>query len=194
MTFYKKGAEAELFQIDFEGKKALSKKRISKKYRNKKLDENIRKKRTRSEAKLLRESGKIIKVPQVYKVNEDNAEIIMEFIRGEKLKEIIENKKSLAELAGKEIKKIHEYGIIHGDLTTSNIIHNKGVLFFVDFGLGYFSNKIEDKATDLVVFKKTFNATHSSFKNGWQKVMAGYNPSKEIVAKMEAIEKRARYH
>jgi Kae1-associated kinase Bud32 len=194
MVFYKKGAEAELFQIKFEGKKALLKKRILKKYRNKKLDESIRKKRTRSEAKLLREAGKIINTPHIYQVNEDNAEIVMEFIEGQKLKEIIENKKNLAELAGKEIKKIHNYGLIHGDLTTSNIIHNKGVLFFVDFGLGYFSKKIEDQATDLVVFKKTFNATHSSFKNGWKKVMNGYKPSKEIVTKMEAIEKRARYH
>jgi len=193
MVFYKKGAEAELFQIKFEGKKALLKKRILKKYRNKKLDESIRKKRTRSEAKLLREAGKIINTPHIYQVNEDNAEIVMEFIEGQKLKEIIENKKNLAELAGKEIKKIHNYGLIHGDLTTSNIIHNKGVLFFVDFGLGYFSKKIEDQATDLVVFKKTFNATHSSFKNGWKKVMNGYKPSKEIVTKMEAIEKRARY-
>jgi Kae1-associated kinase Bud32 len=194
MVFYKKGAEAELFQIKFEGKKALLKKRILKKYRNKKLDESIRKKRTRSEAKLLREAGKIINTPHIYQVNEDNAEIVMEFIEGQKLKEIIENKKNLAELAGKEIKKIHEYGLIHGDLTTSNIIHNKRVLFFVDFGLGYFSKKIEDQATDLVVFKKTFNATHSSFKNGWKKVMNGYKPSEEIVTKMEAIEKRARYH
>ena len=198
MKFHKKGAEAELFQIEFEGKSALAKKRIPKGYRNKLLDDQIRKKRTRSEAKLIREATSSVKVPSIYKVDEANSEIIMEFIVGEKLKDVIEKNSKLATLAGKEIKKIHERGIIHGDLTTSNMLHNKvdgkDSLIFVDFGLGYFSKKLEDRATDLIVFKKTFNATHSSMKNGWQRVMKGYSPDKEMIAQMEKIEKRARYH
>ena len=60
-----------------------------------------------------------MKVPSVYKVDEVNSEIIMEFIEGEKLKDIIEKNPALAELAGKEIRKIHELGIIHGDLFTA---------------------------------------------------------------------------
>jgi Kae1-associated kinase Bud32 len=194
MKFHKKGAEAELFQVEFEGKTALAKKRVPKGYRDKKLDDEIRKKRTRSEAKLIRTAESNIPVPQIYKVDEKNAEIIMEFVQGEKLKDVIEKKKNLAINAGREIKKIHELGIIHGDLTTSNIIYSKGNLVFIDFGLGYFSKKLEDRATDLIVFKKTFNATHSSIKNGWKLVMQGYKPNAEMVSKMNEIEKRARYH
>ncbi len=198
MTFYKKGAEAELVQTTFEEKKALLKKRIPKNYRNEKLDQGIRKKRTRGEVKLIKNAGLVVNVPQIFFVDETKAEIMMEFVEGKMLKEIVEAKTNLCEKAGEEIRKIHDADIIHGDLTTSNILVRKikGVdkLVFIDFGLGFFSKKIEDKATDLIVFKKTFNATHSSLKKGWEKVMKGYCPSKEMVGQMEKIEKRARYH
>lgn len=198
MVFYKKGAEAELTETFFDGKKALLKKRIPKNYRSKKLDDEIRKKRTRGEVKLIKNAGLSVKVPQILSVDEKNAEILMEFIEGKMLKELIESKPYLCEKAGQQIKKIHDLGIIHGDLTTSNIMvrgaEKKEELVFIDFGLGFFSKKVEDKATDLIVFKKTFNATHSSLKKGWEKVMKGYNPSKEMLTQMEKIEKRARYH
>jgi Kae1-associated kinase Bud32 len=207
-TFFKKGAEAELMEITIDGKDCLSKKRIPKNYRDKKLDLQIRKKRTRAEAKILSEVSFAVNVPRIIQVDETNAEIIMEYINGVPLKEIIQKKPSLCEEAGRCIRKIHNLGIIHGDLTTSNIIFlgkskgkelserikKKGALFFVDFGLGFYSSKVEDKATDLVVFKKTFNATHSSIKGGFAKVLKGYNPDEEMKIRMEAIEKRARYH
>lgn len=198
--FYKKGAEAELTKICVEGKNALSKKRIPKIYREKALDDSIRKTRTRSEAKLIKEASSVVNVPQIISVDDKSCEIVMKFINGPALKNVIEKNLSLAEEAGREIRKLHDRGIIHGDLTTSNIIFSKNScdkkskLVFVDFGLGYFSKKTEDKATDLIVFKKTFNATHSALKGGWDLVMKGYNPDKEMLAKMEAIEKRARYH
>jgi len=199
--FYKKGAEAELSQETFEGEKALSKKRVPKGYRNSVLDNEIRGKRTRGEAKLLREAGKVVRTPRIFFVDEKKGEIMMEFVEGKTLKEVVEEKKELCAEAGKEIRKLHDAGIIHGDLTTSNILlssckkeKQKSQLVFIDFGLGFFSNSLEDKGTDLVVFKKTFNATHSSLKNGWEIVMKGYGPNKEIEERMKAIEKRARYH
>jgi Kae1-associated kinase Bud32 len=208
-NFFKKGAEAELKQVLIEGQAYLSKKRIKKSYRDEKLDLDIRKKRTRSEAKILSEASQTINVPKILKVDDKTAEIIMEYIPGKPLKEVLAKNEALCFEAGEKIRALHELGIIHGDLTTSNIlfvdkekankemkdrIEKKGNLFFVDFGLGFFSKKIEDKATDLVVFKKTFNATHSSIKGGWEKVMKGYNPTEELTLRMSAIEKRARYH
>ncbi len=198
MSFYKKGAEAELIETNFDGKKALLKRRIPKSYRNKIIDNNIRKKRTRSEVKILKMLFGNINVPRIFSINEENGEILMEFIEGTVLKKVIEKDQKLAQLAGKEIRKIHDFGIIHGDLTTSNIIVRKNAkskeLVFIDFGLGFFSKKIEDKATDLIVFKKTFNATHPKIKNGFTKVLKGYEPTEEILLKMDQIEKRARYH
>jgi len=204
--FYKKGAEAELLELTVDGEDALSKKRIPKGYRSAALDESIRKKRTRGEVKLLAAAASAVNAPRIISVDEKKSEIVMEFISGKVLKEAISKRPMLCAEAGKKIKALHDIGIIHGDLTTSNIlaaeenaatkerIAKKGELFFIDFGLGYFSRKLEDKATDLVVFKKTFNATHSSLKNGWGLVMKGYNADKEMLARMEAIEKRARYH
>ena len=193
-TFHKKGAEAELVQTIYDGKKALLKKRIPKGYRSEKLDLLIRKKRTRSESKIIKILADVIRVPEIFFVDENKCEIMMEFFEGKMLKEIIEKKSELAILAGKQIKKIHKQGIIHGDLTTSNILYDGCELCFIDFGLGYFSKKIEDRATDLIVFKKTFNATHSSLTKGWDLVIQGYAPDSEMIARMEAIEKRARYH
>jgi len=206
--FYKKGAEAELIESIIDNNKILLKNRIQKNYRHPKLDLTIRKTRTRSEAKLLREASVFVNVPKIISVDQNTSQIAMEFIEGKQLKEVIEKKKELCVLAGKEIKKLHDAGIIHGDLTTSNILFVKtaktkdikdrikkhGQLFFIDFGLGYFSKNIEAKATDLVVFKKTFNATHSNIKNGWDLVLKGYNPNLEMIERMSTVEKRARYH
>ncbi len=205
--FYKKGAEAELVENITDEKKVLEKNRIKKNYRNPKLDIVIRKTRTRSEAKLLREASSFVNVPKIISVSEEKSQIIMEFIPGQRLKDVIETNKKLCIEAGREIRKLHDGGIIHGDLTTSNIIfvknNNKefkdrikkhGNLFFIDFGLGYFSKDLEAKATDLIVFKKTFNATHSKLKNGWTLVMKGYNPDLEMIERMNAVEKRTRYH
>ena len=190
----KKCAEAIVKLITKDSQKIISKKRVPKNYRSKELDNSIRKKRTRSESKILKKLNGLVNVPEIYLVDEKNFEIQMEFIDGLNLKEIIEKKPELAKLAGEEIKKIHAAGIIHGDLTTSNIIYYNKKLYFIDFGLGYFSDKIEDKATDLIVFKKTFNATHSKLKNGWSLVIKGYNPNKELIDQVEKIKKRARYH
>jgi Kae1-associated kinase Bud32 len=195
-NFFKQGAEAVLTEENIDGEKVLVKKRVKKNYRNEKLDFEIRKKRTRGEAKLLKEASSAVKTPRVMSVDENTSRIVMEFIEGKRLKDAIKKNSLLCTQAGKEIRKLHDAGIIHGDLTTSNIIFSKkdNKLYFIDFGLGYFSDKLEDKATDLVVFKKTFNATHSSIKNGWEKVMEGYAPQKEMEERMVAIEKRARYH
>lgn len=206
--FFKKGAEAELSRTLFDSVPALSKKRIVKGYRNPLLDAEIRKMRVRVEAKLLKEASSAVNVPKILVLDEAGAEIIMEFIPGAVLKDSLSAFPDLCIEAGKRIRALHDIGIIHGDLTTSNIIvadtansqelkdrvKSKGLLFFVDFGLGFFSKKLEDRAVDLVVFKKTFNATHSGVKNGWNLVMRGYAPSKELSQRMDAIEKRARYH
>ena len=87
--------------------------------------------------------------------------------------------------------------MIHGDLTTDNLILRKGMVVFVDFGLGFFSKKTEDRATDLLSLKKTFHATHFSLKGGFEAVLAGYKktaPNAEQVIKTIAeIEARTRY-
>ena len=100
---------------------------------------------------------------------------------------------------GKAIARMHEADLIHGDLTTSNILLEGGKLYFIDFGLGFYSKKIEDKAVDLLVFKKTYEATHCNLPEGWGMILEGYlkeygAAGKAIAGQIEKIEQRARYH
>ena len=186
MEIIKQGAEAVLKKTEYLGMPSVLKERIPKKYRHALLDEKIRRERTSLEARLISRARK-------------GSAILMEFIDGERMKELL-NKKNHPEYLkqlGKEIALLHNSSIIHGDLTTSNIlIHNKKMVF-VDFGLGHVSSKIEDRATDLLVFKKTFLATHFNIIGGWDELLKTYvaaaDNGKEIAATIPEIEAKTRY-
>jgi len=200
MKLIRRGAEAELWLKETKKGKVLLKKRVPKEYRRKELDERIRKHRTRSESNLIARSARIgVKTPQVLGVNEKDCIIEMEFIEGQRLKDALnERNVSLCRKAGEKIALMHREGIIHGDLTTSNIILNKKKeLVFIDFGLGFHSNKIEDKAVDLLVFKKTFMATHFKLKKGWEMILEGYRKNyieaERVIEQIKKVEERARY-
>lgn len=200
MQLIRQGAEAKLFKTKFGGKQALLKARIPKAYRNRELDESIRARRTTGEANLLRKARALgIKTPRVYSVDKTKKEIAMEFLQGERLKDILNEKKlEFCRQAGQAIATMHENALIHGDLTTSNIMVKGKELYFIDFGLGKTSKKLEDKAVDLLVFKKTFEATHVELMpKGWQLILEGYlenNGKKEVLAQTKRVEERVRYH
>lgn len=118
------GAEA----IIIRDKNQIIKRRLSKSYRLPILDEQIRKLRTRNESKILEKASHIIPVPKVLKTDEKTKEIFIEFIDGKKLSENLDNfpikeQKQIMEQIGQSIAKLHNEGIIHGDLTTSNMIY-----------------------------------------------------------------------
>ena len=81
------GAEA-LIILDED---TVIKKRIKKSYRLPQIDEEIRKLRTRSEAKLLLKASKVIDVPEIKNVNEECNEICMELLRGKRLSEHLDS-------------------------------------------------------------------------------------------------------
>ncbi len=113
------GAEA----IIFLEKNQIIKNRIKKSYRIKEIDEKLRKSRTRGEAKIIGKLKSIIPVPEVIKTDEKQ-EIVMEFIDGKKLSERLEelDYEEICRLIGENIALMHNASIIHGDLTTSNMI------------------------------------------------------------------------
>ena len=181
----------------------IIKHRIKKSYRIQEIDEKLRKLRTRSESKILEKASKIIPSPKILKSNEKNKEIIMQFIQGDKLSNILnkfpeKKQKEICEQIGENIAKLHNSDIIHGDLTTSNMILKNNSVYFIDFGLGFISNKIEDKAVDLHLLKQAFEAKH--FQN-WNflfetliKKYEKINPeSKKILERLATVEKRGRY-
>ena len=206
----RKGAEANLYEGYWFGKKAILKHRIEKKYREKTLDSNIRTMRTLNEGRALikvKEEG--INVPQVYDIDTENALIIMKFIKGQKLKDlmselIISDKTQIYHNIGKQVALLHINGHIHGDITTSNlIITDNCQVFLIDFGLHEYSDSIEDKSVDLHLFKRVLISSHGSdFKLCFNAFLEGYkseyelaekNESRLIIQNILAIERRGRY-
>ncbi|MBI4116476.1 Kae1-associated serine/threonine protein kinase [Candidatus Pacearchaeota archaeon] len=193
-----RGAEAVIFMA---GKNAI-KRRIKKSYRIHELDEKIRKFRTRSEAKLLEKASKIIPVPKVEKIDELKKEIVLDFVAGQKLSDNLggfsrEKQGEICVKIGESIAKLHDSDIIHGDLTTSNMILKNAEVYFIDFGLGFISRKIEDKAVDLHLLKEALEAKHfGNWKILFDDVLKGYKISKDfekVLKQLEKVEKRGRY-
>ena len=168
----KKGAEADIFLISWFGEKAISKLRKPKPYRNALLDSEIRKKRTIHEANML-SATKIAKVPSpfVYFVDPIHAEVIMECIEGENVKAIIDPQ--LATEIGRHTARIHSRNIIHGESTTSNFIFDKlhQKLTVIDFGLSYFSERVEDRAVDIRLIKEILM---SAYANDYEELFSGF--------------------
>lgn len=195
------GAEAKIILSN----NFIIKDRIKKSYRIPELDEKIRKRRTKSETKLLKKASEIIDSPKPFFESQENFKIKMPFIKGKKLSKHLDDFPEKQQLkifkqVGENIAKLHDSDIIHGDLTTSNMVFVKNheeKVYFIDFGLGYFSSKIEDKAVDLYLLKQALEAKH--FKNWeklFQKVIEGYNNSKnskEVLERLKKVESRGRY-
>ena len=190
------GAEAQIL-LD---KNIIKKRRIRKSYRFLQLDEKIRKQRTKREAKLLEKVSTLIPTPKIFKTDNGKKEIDMEYIKGKKLSEQLDclaNKFQIAKQIGKQIALLHDNEIIHGDLTTSNMILKSSTLYFIDFGLSFVSSRIEDKAVDLHLIKQALEAKHfENYKKFFKAVLQGYKTSKnykETTKRLEKVEKRGRY-
>ena len=205
-----KGAEASLYYGSWFGKEAIFKKRIPKGYRIEQIDKILCYNRTLNEAKaLIRVKNYGVLVPPVYEIDAKNSTIVMKYVEGEKLKDILHSlttskKVQYLKEIGKSIAYLHKNGHIHGDITTSNIILTPSQdLFIIDFGLHNYSDSIEDKSTDLHLFKRVLISSHGSnfticfdsFLEGYRK---GYGIEKidecrAILKNMSVIETRGRY-
>ena len=202
-----KGAEANIYSGYWLDQEVLIKKRIPKNYRIKALDTYLRKKRTKKEAKLLGEAKQCgVKTPLVYDIDKDENAIVMEYVEGILLKKIFEdltnsenpNKiQNLCKMIGTNIAKLHNCNIIHGDLTSSNMILLNNQVYFIDFGLGMISDLVEDKGVDLLVFKKAISSIHYKIANEcFKSILKGYNSAfdyEKTVNKVREIEGRGRY-
>ena len=178
-----KGAEAVLVPAKFLGEDVLRKERREKRYRIKEIDEKMRLGRTRREARLLHKAKFAgVSCPTVFEVGLDY--IVIERIRGRKLSE----KKTELEKAGEILGKLHSAGILHGDFTPYNIIVNSAGLHLIDFGLGSFSKKVEGMADDVITMLRGIGGKEH-FLKGYRK----FSGAREVLARIEKIEKRARY-
>ncbi len=197
------GAEAKIFLNG----ETVSKQRLVKSYRHPQLDEQIRKQRTKREARILTKALALkINVPEVLNTNlkgepSDKFNLEIEFIDGDKLAETLNDypetkQKQVMEKLGKQTAMLHENNIIHGDLTTSNTLLKENKVYLIDFGLGFISQKIEDKAVDLHLIKQALEAKHwKNWKDLFKEFLKGYHYSeaKKVVERLKVVEKRGRY-
>ncbi len=194
----KRGAEADVFLIPWYENMAISKLRNPKKYRNKILDNLIRGRRTIHEANMLKDVKTTgIKTPFIYFLDPKRAEIIMEYIDGENVKDILS--KEIGCEMGKYVSVLHNKNIIHGDLTTSNFIKRKHELYLIDFGLSFYSQRLEDMATDIRIIKEILGSAHIHvFEETYQSFLEGYSACtnynfSRILKVVKDIEARGRY-
>lgn len=202
-SIWRKGAEADIYPVKWMGEEAVVKERTTKAYRVGELDHYLKKRRTKGEAKLLSEAKRCgVSTPLIYDIDKKKNIILMEKVTGPTMKEVFDASpqseiKSLSQKIGANIARLHNCGIIHGDLTTSNIIFKEYKIVFIDFGLGKISELVEDKGTDLLVFKKAVYGIHYEIAQGvFSNILEGYKQAIDyevILDKIREIEARGRY-
>jgi TP53 regulating kinase-like protein len=196
-----RGAEADIFLANWHGKKAISKSRAPKAYRHPALDASVRCLRTVHEASLMSAAKKAgVDTPFIYFVDPDRAEIIMEFVEGRTTKDVLDVR--LCRRMGQYAAQLHSANIVHGDLTTSNFIVGSSKdkkLVLIDFGLSYYSERMEDMAVDVRLIKEVFTSAHISLKGAFAAFVKGYasvagkKKTDRIIENVREIEQRGRY-
>ncbi len=203
----KKGAEANLHLEDWHGRKVIMKRRLPKAYRLPQLDQAIRTQRTLHEPMLMhraKEAG--VPTPTIFMIDLAETNIVMEYVEGKQVKQVLNTMPSKKKLhlchhIGTLIGRLHRHGIIHGDLTTSNMILTPyGRILLVDFGLGEHSEELEARGVDLHLMKRALQSTHHRVaKECFDAVIAGYTSTvgkglaAAVLRKAVEIERRGRY-
>lgn len=192
-TAQRRGAEAV---VTFRDGNAI-KQRQSKRYRVPALDRKLIAERTRAEARLIHTARKAgVPTPVISDITHDT--IVMEQIAGTLLTESLSALH--CEEAGRIVGRLHTAGIMHGDLTSSNMIlrESDGRCVLIDFGLAQATSEIEQRGVDIHVMFQTLSSTNpkdapslkAAFARGYAETFAGAG---DVLKREEEIELRGRY-
>lgn len=197
------GAEAIIEETEYLGHMAVLKRRPKKDYRHPELDQRLRSSRTRNEVRVIREARNAgVRTPVIYDVDILDGSITMEYISGERVREIIDSEPEripgVCAMIGESMAKMHNAGVCHGDLTTSNmILTDSGELCIIDFSMGATRCDIEGKGVDIHLLERAFASSHSESAHAFGLVLDSYvkhvNGAEEILRRVEDIKGRARY-
>jgi Kae1-associated kinase Bud32 len=172
------------------------KRRIEKRYRVPNLDERLRRERTKSEAKLISEARRNgVPTPIVFDVNDYT--LVMERIPGTLARDLITEQ--ISERIGEHVGTLHRSSIIHGDLTTSNIIveRSSGRIYLIDFGLAFVDASTEARGVDVHVFFQSLKGTHEAYEHLRAAFINGYTrtapQAAQVLNRVVEIERRGRY-
>jgi TP53 regulating kinase-like protein len=200
------GAEAILYSDG----STVVKDRFEKRYRHPELDRRLRKSRTRREGKILEKlSLAMFPAPQLVEIDDSAMKVSMSHIPGDMVKVVVDGLESKGDEArylelfaeiGEGVAELHNNGIVHHDLTTSNMIMHSsdGKVYLIDFGLSFFSDKVEDYAVDLHLLRHALESRHHRI---WEKCFAAVTSAyakkmlqgETVLARLEKVEKRGRY-
>ncbi|XP_011644034.1 EKC/KEOPS complex subunit Tp53rk [Pogonomyrmex barbatus] len=220
------GAEARLYKGIYLGKTCLMKERFVKNYRHPELDARLTKDRIKAEARaIIRAKSAGIATPALYLVDLERRSIYMEYMEnGTILKDFIDknisgksNVDHLLDFIGRGlgmlIARLHSKHIIHGDLTTSNVLLKKDSndsfysdqseaemqFIMIDFGLARVDSTLEDKAVDLYVLERSLLSAHSEVPTLFARIFHCYqqhyqnkNQCDQILAKYKQVQERGR--
>lgn len=171
-------------------------------------------------------------VPAVYALDENVGWLMVEWIDGvvvrQRINEWLKRRKdagvaegvdedeliSLLKKLGAVVGKLHSVGIVHGDLTTSNLMLRtpqdqdspttengnentmSGDVLLIDFGLASQSVSEEDRAVDLYVLERAFGSSHPRAERLFPEVLAAYGNSfkgaNAVLKKLEEVRMRGR--
>jgi TP53 regulating kinase-like protein len=200
----RRGAEADIFLGRWLDEPAVFKVRTRRPYLHEELDKRMRAARTIHEAELLSASKSLgVTTPIVLHVDPKASTIVMQYLEGPRLKELLSGTQPSVELCGVmgfHLARLHLNNVVHGDPTTSNFILSGGRLAVVDFGLSHRSGAVEDLAVDLHLVKEVFHSAHSSlsraaleaFREGYSQE-GGSAFAERIWRRVVDIERRGRY-
>lgn len=203
--------------------KYIVKFRPPKPYRHPKIDAMITKSRTVGEAKFMVRLAKVgIPAPTLILIDVQNGVIWMEnvgtllpdgsvssmknhlwFLERNQGACVGAEVEGICKSVGLVIAKLHLNDMIHGDLTSSNILLQESEAYLIDFGLSSYSGLAEDKAVDLYVMERAILSTHSDYAeeyNAW--LLLGYQHAHvtksekkkhgETIRKLEDVRLRGR--
>jgi len=222
-ALFKQGAEARLYVGEFLGQPAMAKQRFSKRYRHPELDKQLTKDRHKAEVRAIVKCKAIgVRTPILFLADNETSTIIMENVAAsvtarDCINDLIKLNKEqelekLCKKIGSVVGKIHNNSVIHGDITTSNILvvdnhlqngHENGVggddfdIVMIDFGLSFGEGTPEDKGVDLYVLERAFLSTHPNTEHLFAHILTSYKTkvgkqSDEIIKKFEEIRMRGR--
>ncbi|XP_036274084.1 EKC/KEOPS complex subunit TP53RK isoform X2 [Pipistrellus kuhlii] len=212
LELVKQGAEARVFRGRFQGRAAVAKHRFPKGYRHPALEARLGRRRTVQEARALlrcRRAG--ISAPVVFFVDYASNCLFMEEIEGsvtvrDFIQSAIESGEppesllGLAKTVGQVLARMHDEDLIHGDLTTSNMLLKPPPeqldIVLIDFGLSFISALPEDKGVDLYVLEKAFLSTHPNTESVFEAFLKSYSASskkaKPVLKKLDEVRLRGR--
>ncbi len=203
MVVHRVGAEARLDSANWLDREVVVKQRVAKGYRNPTLDRTIQALRIKNEVRLMFDARKAgISVPFIYSIDLAENRIVMQEIAGSRVKDALEQLPdekamrvcgAIGEIAG----RLHEANIVHGDLTTSNMLLDGDQIVLIDFSLGSKSSELEDKGVDMHLLEEAFHSAHyrrSALYEIVKDVYAKtYSEGGAVLQKVKEIERRGRY-